>query len=45
MDPATTIEALAEVIQLSVAPVFLLAGIAGMAIFVGEEKNLNDGEQ
>lgn len=30
MEPATAIEALAEVIQLAVAPVFLLAGIAGV---------------
>jgi hypothetical protein len=30
MDPIATIKALASVIQLSVAPVFLLAGIAGL---------------
>lgn len=30
MDPATAIETLAEVIQLAVAPVFLLAGISGI---------------
>lgn len=30
MDPSAAIEALAEVIQLAVAPVFLLAGIAGL---------------
>lgn len=30
MDPSTAIEALAQVIQLAVAPVFLLAGIAGL---------------
>lgn len=30
MDPSTAIETLAEVIQLAVAPVFLLAGISGI---------------